>query len=575
MRWVPLALFLSAAALGAAAPPPARYRDDRMAAWHQTLAAVNEVRPNAGVLTYVNDRFTQTDAYGLAKLVVGVGAGPGGAVLWADAAEAVDVRDLPGGVRCRYRLGGVGVETELVPLLVGHDPPDWAGAAWFRVATDPPRPVTVRCGGSVVTGMFGTSRAGWLQAAGVGSVADTATVADGGGLLRSTLHPLAVAIQAATPAEVEPGDAGGTRLVLRFPAGSGWVMLGFGRDEATARAKAALDPDAERAAVDRHYRWLLSSRIETPVPDLDAAFTHAIRTLEYNWVAPHGWTECIHHWYSLWHMQHSPAAEWLGQEARSRQCLLSHAAALLPNGAVPQLSPGSGRVHRDFGGSNQFHLWQVRHYWRQTGDRDTVRVLAPALDSILRQTWDEYDRDGDGLLAWGQQIGNQEDYVSTPGDGTSPTIEGVQMLRTRAEVARALGDEATATACDRRTAELLARLRRELWLPELGRFAFYRDPLGVVRPDGQYHTLLYPALWEVVDPLDAWTTLRQLRDRLTGPGGEVYCSSNFPWHAVGTWGMQAGAAQQPWAAMGLAHLGRWNETHRPLETAALPRRVSA
>jgi len=172
------------------------------------------------------------------------------------------------------------------------------------------------------------------------------------------------------------------------------------------------------------------------------------------------------------------------------------------------------------------------------------------------------------LLGWGLQIGNQEDYIATPHDGTTPTIEGINMWRTRWELAQAVGDEATAAQCRGRIEQITGRLRAALWRGELGRYAFFEDPLGVPRLDGQYHTLIYPAQWELADPLDNWTSLRHMRDRLTGEGGEVYCSNNFPNHIIATVGTQAGAAQQPWAAWGLSAAGLRNETWRPLAAVA-------
>jgi len=53
-----------------------------------------------------------------------------------------------------------------------------------------------------------------------------------------------------------------------------------------------------------------------------------------------------------------------------------------------------------------------------------------------------------------------------------------------------------------------------------------------------------------------------------GEDGEVYCSNNFPQHYNGTWGMQAGCAQQPWGAWGLSKVGLRNEAWRPLNAVA-------
>jgi hypothetical protein len=529
-----------------------------MAAYHATLAAISEVRPNAGVLTYAMDAPTYMDHYGLARLAVGVEAG--GRTRWASEAKEVEVRDIPGGVRATWRVAGVKVETSLLALPVGRREQKWQGAALFGVSTSPRTPVTVRLSGPARVGPS-APRTAWL--AGEAAGAWRAGPRVGTFLMQGDAVPISTAVRA-----WDGADAPSAGLAeIRMRAGRGRVMVAFAATDTEASALAASDPAPLLSRHSATYRMLLASKIATPDPTLDAAFRSAILTLDYNWLRPLGWVECIHHWHALWHMQHSPGATWIGQADRARECLLSHAEHLMPSGAAPQFFPG-GQTHRDFGGSNQFFLWQARNYLRQTGDTATILRLAPALDAVIAQTWRESDPDGDGLLGWGQQIGNQEDYVSTPGNGATPTMEGIQMLLARAEIAAALGDAATARRLNRRASELAAALRERLWMPDLGRYAFFEDPQGALRPDGQYHTMLYPAIYGLADAEDAWSGVRQVRDRLTDADGAVYCSANFPWHAVGTWGMQAGVAQQPWAAMGLAAVGLRNETWRPLHAAA-------
>ncbi|MFR5871101.1 MAG: hypothetical protein ACLUEV_05160 [Alistipes sp.] len=68
--------------------------------------------------------------------------------------------------------------------------------------------------------------------------------------------------------------------------------------------------------------------------------------------------------------------------------------------------------------------------------------------------------------------------------------------------------------------------------------------------------------------MDSYTSLRHLSDRLTDSSGAIYCSNNFPYHAVGIWGMQAGAAQQPWGAWGYAAAGLRNRVSDPLHALA-------
>ncbi|MDO8586821.1 MAG: hypothetical protein Q7T82_07235 [Armatimonadota bacterium] len=541
-----------------------RQMDDRMAAHHETMVATDEMRPNSCISTYMNDKFSYMDSYSLAKLVAGIEVN--GKTLWPASARSVRVDDIPGGVVAKYTLGGVRVTTEIVPLLIGRDTKQQDGAALYSVKTDPATPVVVRCGEGSVTGMV-ASRAAWLRNDEMGAEGDSVQMSGGVALLRSPRHPFEVGVKSSAAITAQTGSKGGQYASARFEKGSGALLVAYAADAQRAVELANTDPKVARAQFARYYSKLLQCRVETPEKKLDAAFRSALYNLEYNWIKPYGWNECIHHWLALWHMQHTAGAEGIGQADRSRDCNVTTAEHLLPNGAAPQFQP-SGSTRRDFGGSNQFFAWQVRHYWNFTGDRKMIEQVAPKLDRVIEQTFEESDRDHDGLLAWGQQIGNQEDYVSTPFNGTTPSIEGMNMLKTAATLARALGDDEKARSYEDRASEALARLRSELWQNDLGRFAFYKDPLGMVRLDGQYHTQIYPVIWGVLDPLDSWTSMRHLRDRMIGANGECYCSNNFPNHVGGTWGMQAGAAQQPWAAWGLAAVGLRNEAYRPLKAVS-------
>lgn len=549
-----------------AAPALAEHnRSERMAAWGWTMVTTDEVQPNSCVSTYVTERFAYADSYALAKFVPGVEVD--GKLHWPSEAKSVAVEDFPGGVEARFELAGTKVTARLTPLMAGRGAAKQEGAAVYEVSTSPRVPVVVRCGGSALLSLFGAPSSGLLRKNEIGSDGDTATIEDGTGRLGGTIHKLSVRVRSSGDLSVAKGDAGGEVLAARFAIGSGSVVVSFSGDPARAEQMASRDAVVGVKESGAYYNKLLQCRVQTPEKTIDQAFRSALYNLEYCWLPPYGWMECIHHWLSMWHMQDTGAAEWIGQADRSRLCNITLSEHLLADGSVPQFLP-SGITRKDFGGSNQFFAWQIRHYWNSTADRDTIAKLSKSYDRILGQTFEQYDPDGDGLLAWGQQIGNQEDYVATPYDGTSPSVEGINMLRTGAEIARALGETDRAEAFDRRADSATARLRSELWQSDLGSFAFYRDALGVPRPDGQYHTQIYPVIWGVLDPLDSWTSMRHLRDRMIGKDGETYCSNNFPNHVWGTWGMQAGAAQQPWAAWGLAAVGLRNETYRPLRAVA-------
>ncbi len=221
-------------------------------------------------------------------------------------------------------------------------------------------------------------------------------------------------------------------------------------------------------------------------------------------------------------------------------------------------------------------MWQVQHYLRSTADAELAREILPVMRRLVDAFWKYEDLDDNRLPGFGVQVLTQEDYIATPRDGTSSAVVGVEMWRTLSLVERLAGNEEQAEMCERRAAAVAASWRSNLWLPELGRPAYYRDQLSQVRPDGQYHTLVLPVVYGLLHGTDAYTTIRHMTDRLVGPLGELYYSNNFANHISGarsspfspTWGMQAGAYMQPWAAWAYNRLGACNEAVRSLDVVA-------
>ncbi|MBI5091159.1 MAG: hypothetical protein HZB26_01805 [Candidatus Hydrogenedentes bacterium] len=535
----------------AVASKPAHALDYRMAAYHKTVIGASETAPHVIVFTYLKDGVSYTRSNVLAKLVPKRSDKD-------SAPEGLHVEDFPGGVTSDFDTGSVHIRTETEPLLIGRGTEAWEGAMLYSIESDPATPLAVDIGGPEPQEMGlppGISSAALQPLPQLELAPDSASFLGG-----AEKMPVAIRVSGTLVSN-------GLAAQARFDSGRGWILLTYADTLERAKEIARLDPLAARAQVTAHYAALLENQIDTPEETINQAFRAALYNLEYNWIAPYGWNECIHHWLSLWHNQHTAGAEWIGQEDRSRQCTAYHAEHLLPGGAIPQFYP-NGRTHRDFGGSNQFWTWQARHYWRFTGDKSFAEAVAPALDKVLAQTFAEHDPDGNLLLDWGQQIGNQEDFVQFYHDAATPTIEVINMMRTAAEFAEARSDAKAAAMWNARADTARERLCSALWMRDLGRFASYVDEHGKQRPDAQYHAFLYPALWDIVDPLDAYSSLRHVHDRLTGANGDVYCSNNFPNHDVGTWGMQSGAAQQPWAAWAFSKAGQFEHTWRPLKAVS-------
>lgn len=546
----------------------------RMAGFHETLISMDSEKGQTALLTYVpivKGKSCGYELYMLSKILPFIE--DNGRLIGSQDFKDLKTEDFPGGVKGSYKAGKVDVSCEMIPLLYGRDTKQQDGAAIFHIKTNPRAPVVLQCGGgSRFLTISGAIRPWFHDDFGK---KDSIQIEGEQAVIENDKQPLVegqpntFAVKTSGRMSLGTQETGGRFLEIKMENGEGYVLFAFGPEAADSKKLlSTIDPKQAHPDLLNYYSNLMSSRVQTPEKVIDEAFSSAIYNLEYNYLKPYGWVECINHWDELYHQQHSAAAEWLGQTDRSKLCIQTAADFALPDGGIGIFTV-NGIPHRAFGGSNHFWTRQVEHYFNHTGDLNFARAIAPAMDKVIAQTLAEYDAEGDLLLAWKAQIGNQEDMLEHPHNSTTPTIELIKMLRTRQMLAVAVGDNEKAELCSQMAAKSLSNLREQLWLPDLGRFAYYKDPQDVKRLDAQYQSFIYPVIDGIADPLDCWSGMRHLRDRLIGEGGEVYCSNNFSNHVNGTtWGSQAAVAQQPWGALGLSFTGFRNETYRPLKVAA-------
>jgi hypothetical protein len=540
-----------------------RVYTERRAGYDKTVVMTDETVPNSCVLTYFQHEIHYTDINYLVKLAPSLTID--GDTIVPSQARDLSVDDFPGGVIARFKMKNVQVETTIMPLMIGRKTNSWEGAVLYEINTAPRANIVVNIGsGETLT--FDRKE---VQADSVAPLSNSVSIDEHTIQFRSGEENIPVIIKSSGAIKIQPAGSDARKNVsIAMESGSGQILIGFANKESQLSKIVATDFSAAKAQVNRYYaRLLASSQVETPDTNMNNAFRSAIYNLEYTWIKPYGWLECLHHWYALFQQQVTDGADWIGQTNRSKLCILEQAHYLIEGGNVPQFMP-DGVIKRDFGGSNQYWAWQIMKYIQFTGDKAFAREIIPYLDQVIAKIIQQHDRDGDMLFSWGLQIGNQEDFIGNPGDATNPSIEMVNMLRTRAELSELIGDKKGAKLYREKADEVLQQLHDKLWLKDLGRFAYFKDLTGNVRLDGQYETYLYPIIWNIVDPLDQYTGLRHLLDRLTRSDDTVFCSDNFSWHSIGTWGMQDCEAQQPWAAWGFSKFGLNNLTWRPLKAMA-------
>ncbi|MFA5816399.1 MAG: hypothetical protein WC865_12340 [Bacteroidales bacterium] len=563
-----IALLIIAHGYSATAQEQQQVLNKRMAGYHFSVVFTGESMPSSAVLTYPVKTFDYQNYNFLVKFMPCLSVG--GKIIYTSAYSNVKVEDFPGGVEASFTYENTKITTRITPLLIGRGAETWKGAALYEIQTSPTREVLVLLGKGRTLNLYSEFATSFMVRDSVIAIDNYTRIDDQSIGFLSGKDGLNVVVKGSEPVTIGKIADQYTQAYVRMSKGSGNVLAVFSDHAGDMQDLGKINVAAERTRVKQYYDELYKTSLETPEPVMNQAFASALYNLEYSWFEPFGWGECLHHWLALWHMQVGAAADLIGQPDRSRSSIMEHAQNLLKNGAVPQFMPNKA-TKRDFGGSNSYWVWQVRHYLNYTGDKEFARQIIPYMDTVIGQTLTEYDKDGDFLPSWGLQIGNQEDFLGNPYNGSVPSMELYNMFMTRAELSKFAGDSVTSSLWFNKTAMVHGKLYKELWMNDLGRFGYYKDPTGLIMPDGQYQTYLYPIIYDLVDEYDKYSGLRHLRDRLTGENGAVYLSNNFPWHATGiacTWGMQCGEAQQPWAAAGFSKSGLNNETWRPLKAMA-------
>ena len=562
-------------------------QDERASAFGRAVVFMRQAYPNMALMTYDNGTGRGAEHLVLAKLVGGIGQGTARQMLtYETCADETTADNVPGGLRSlTVTEDGHKVTCEIYPA-VHPDEDGYFGAAAVHIVSDAPG-VFVRFGCGNIAFMH-TSPNAAMKGDSIDCEDGSTQLYDEAVTVRRKERDFITVVRGNFDFRIcEKCDDNSPDKSPRGSYAEGetdnceaWLMLGFSTDEKKAQELSALDPAAEIAKVKAYYKNLFEHLyIHTPDAELDEAFMHAYLNLSYSWVYPLGWIECIQHWPTMFHMEQTCAEEWAGHANRTRDTLLSQLRFMTENGCIIEINPNH-TARRDWGGDNQFFFREALHYIRMTGDIDFARQIEPHMEKILIQTFGEYDSVGTGILGWHTQIGNQEDFESTPGHGAAPGSVGVRMLKELSELYDILASAGNSDIDPYREKAkkysdwadyALEQWKKRIWKKDLGRGIWFSDDYGTDRLDTTYHGICYPVIFGQVDSFDAQSSLDHLLHRMTGHEGEVFQSNHFGDHAynaVPTWGMQAGSNMQPFASAAYAKIGKPEQAIRPLRFVA-------
>lgn len=544
--------------------------DHRVCAFHQGYVFMAEDCPNVHFMAHDTDRNANIHQVVLSKIVIGIGAEDDITWLLPSVLDSVTCDNIPGALKGTGCCGDVNFTVESYPCIMGREPLTRIGGLVTRITTDKPCGISIKLGGGNYTCLHGIH--GTLISGTVFAENNTTEVKDDKIFLSSNEHKMLTVCRSPEASwTLQEEEGHGAYGVTHTDKQELYVLCAFAMDREEAERLASADPAEERQHVLDYYRNMFEQwYIKTPDAAINETFEHARLNVEYSWFRPYGWIECMHHWPTMWHMEHTGMEEWAGNADRTKELLRSQMKFLLPNDAIPDMCP-EGRARREWGGNNQFFFREVMHYLEMTGDLEFAAEIEPYMDRVLAQTLREYDPLREGIIGWGTQIGNQEDFESTPGKGSGTGCEGARMLEILSAVKSLLGKHEEAEHYYNASKHALAAVKKELWLNDVGRFAWYTDSQGVQHLDTSYHGITYPIIYGQLSDAEAVSSIDHLKHRMTGSHGEMYQSNHFGEHAYWghpTWGMQCGSNMQPFATAAYAKLGMNNDAIRPLKFIA-------
>ena len=542
-------------------------KDTRICVYQHTHAHLSELFPKICMLTYDFEEYRYSELLLLLKTVIGLGDSP----VWLNEENMRSYKseNIPGGLSAEGNFEDIPIFAEVYPMIDGREKDRRRGGMFVHIKAG--APVWLKCCTGGLVSLMGYPPEGEEQSL---NMSPGRARAQGEYLhITGREHPLHIYIKANAPFEPKqtldgaPANYG----LACFSVGEVWLVAGFSEKEEEALAIAGADVRSEIEKVRAHYENILDNwYIYTPEAHLDEAFMHARLNVEYAWFRPFGWVEALHHWISMWHMEQTAAEEWAGNAERSREIFISQLERLIDGERVPELSaPGFTRM--EWGGDNTYFFRGVEHYLKMTGDVQFARLAEPAMRKILAQTFREYDPLKTGVMGFGTQLGNQEDFLATPGPGSGSGCEGAHMLRIMAMLQSLLGNDKEAEKYETYARAAAQKVHEAFWMEDLGRYSWYKDVLGQLRLEAPYHSICAPILYDMIEDSQKASSIDHLLHRLSGPSGEMYISNLFGGHcyyAVSTWGMQCGGNMQYFAAASYARLGMNEQAVRPLKFIA-------
>lgn len=157
---------------------------------------------------------------------------------------------------------------------------------------------------------------------------------------------------------------------------------------------------------------------------------------------------------------------------------------------------------------NLVYIDELLWHFNWTGDLDYVRKMWPVLKRHLAWEKRNFDPDDDGLYDAYACIWASDALQYNSGGVTHSSAYNYRSNKMAAEIARKIGEDPS--PYEKEAEKILAAINKNLWMPEKGWWAEYKDLMGnqLLHPDAALWTVYHAIDSDIEDPFQAYQATR-------------------------------------------------------------------
>lgn len=153
---------------------------------------------------------------------------------------------------------------------------------------------------------------------------------------------------------------------------------------------------------------------------------------------------------------------------------------------------------------------EILDHFNWTGDTTYVKQMWPLIKRHLAWEKRNFDADNDGLYDAYAAIWASDALEYSAGDATHSSAYNYRANKTAAELAKLIGEDPT--PYEKEAHKILSAINKQLWMPDKGWYAEYKDLLGnkLVHPSAGLWTIYHAIDEGISDPFQTYQSLRYI-----------------------------------------------------------------